>query len=409
MKQLHLLPALALAACTTIPDAPTDNVWPGVLTWYLPKMTAKASVDLRLESCEPGEDGLPMMDITGKIEAKPIADLTQRRSLPVENLIGWTTNNEVTVELYPNGTLKSLGAKSDDKTAAIIGDVVQTAAKIAPAFASTAAGRVRAMARFACTSDTAARIAELRRLRRALLRGALDTKATDATSAAIGRLEAALTITISKSVKIDDKGPPTAGYAQTENLARVTYKDLVEGKWFAPGSVNEGAEVVLIDAKWGDPPISKSFVQPTPDQDYQYREPLPVRLSITMLRPGKDNGGQPSQPETIASQTIAVAQWGRARRLPLSAPLLTSLEWGFTFAEDGSLTQAKVTTTARGTALSGLAATATDAALDARKAVRDGAAANSEVNRLKAQNDLYDAKIDNINKANTLRGLGGSP
>jgi hypothetical protein len=81
----------------------------------------------RFKACSPRIT----VSSTPTITVTPVTDYSEKHYLVVRNLIGWFTTSEVDVELYPNDTLKTLGAKPQDQTAAIVVNVFKSVADIA--------------------------------------------------------------------------------------------------------------------------------------------------------------------------------------------------------------------------------------------------------------------------------------
>jgi len=400
-----LLLAACTAACTNVTDTPdpATHVSPGTISWYLPKMTVAVDVSYRLTHCPTGVNELPGVTVTDTaITPTPVADLTSRRSLVVENLAGWRTSNQVSVSLYPEGTLKSLGANPQDQTAAIVGNVFKSAAQIAGLVVGAPFAHARAVpaARYGCTPGIAKALNDLQ----AQQARRLDPKLTDAEAtslnATITRLQNALTY--KKTVTIDGNDPPPWDPAsRAPRSIALTVADMRAAEWLNPTRAPDDAQQAVqpIALLWKPGPQPPGPALP-PSAEYEYREPLRATLTLAPAT---------SPAQVLNHRTIAFAQWGTPRRLPITAPVFTTLDWSYTFAEDGTPTDMKVTTTARGLAASNLLNAATGAAGSAMTGVQSAAKANSQLAQINAQDELVKAKTALITDTNTLKALGGTP
>jgi hypothetical protein len=407
MRKLAIVSAVLLAACTDIPDQPdpATHASPGTLSWYLPKMTVSVDVSYMLTACPVDGSKLPTVQIADEaITPKPVPDLSQRHSLVVANLAGWRTSNMVSVSLYDDLILKSLGANPQDQTATIMGNVVKSAAqvaglalrvpvtiKLAPAGPNT---------KYGCTATAAKALADLQTLRAKLLDPSVSTSDATNVSATISRLQAVLTYKKSVTVDTDHAPPWTALAPQTISL---TVADMRGGAhWLNPAGVDDDATLAAPDVvtlTWthtGELPAG-----PAPAvTDFDYREPLMATLTLALKVEPK---------QVLMSRDIAFAQWGTPRSLPITVPVFETLDWSYTFAEDGTPTDAKVTTTARGLAASSLLNSATSTAGSAMTAAKSAATANSELTKLQNQDALLKAKTAVITDTNALVAAGGSP
>jgi hypothetical protein len=405
MRKLALLSAVLLTACADIPDKPdpTTHVAPGTLSWYLPKMTVKIDVPYTLTSCPVGTDTLPGVSIgMPVITPQPIPDLTSRHSVVVSDLIGWRTSNEVDVAIYDDGILKSLGANPQDQTAAIVGGVLKSAAQIAGLVGGAAITLQKSdtTVKYGCTPTVAKALNDVQTLRAKVLDPSINAADLASANAAITRLQALLSFT--KTILIDSSLPPWDAKSDAPKEVSITAADMRQGaQWLAstpaPDDTTQATGDVLLLWQPGAPPPG----DPVPaDARYDYREPLVATLSLAPLN---------NPANVLLSRNIAFAQWGTPRSLPYSAPIFATLNWSYTFAEDGTATAMKVVTTARGVAASNLLNTATGAAGSAMTGVKSAAAGNSELSQLQNQDELIKAKTALINDTNALKTAGGSP
>jgi hypothetical protein len=223
----------------------------------------------------------------------------------------------------------------------------------------------------------------------------LTVKEASAVAAAITRLEEGLTAT--KKWRFDGKEMPVPS-APTD-AATLTYSEMTNDLKWLSGAPRPGDDTAAsVSASWEYLTEARPVATPRPETDYHYREPLMMQLVL------KDGKGTP-----IGTKAIAFAQWGTPRKLPMTAPLFGTLDSTFVFAQDGSLIEATVITSARGAAAASAFTGAADSAKNAADSVSKARAANSELARLQAEDELLKAKIDLINNRNTLISLGGTP
>lgn len=405
MRKLAIVSAVLLAACTDIPDQPdaATHVSPGTLSWYLPKMTVSVDVSYVLTACAADGSKLPTVQIADEaITPKPVPDLTQRHSLVVANLAGWRTSNVVNVSLYDDLILKSLGANPQDQTVTIAGNVFKAAAQVAGLALGVPVTLQQAPsnATYGCTPAVAKALNDLQTLRAKLLDPGISASDATNVNATISRLQAVLTYTKSVTVDTDHAPPWTALVPQTVSLTAADMRGAAH--WLNPPKSADDSTLAAPDVvtlTWthaGEPPAG-----PTPAAtDFDYREPLMATLTLAP----KD---EPKR--VLMRRDIAFAQWGTPRSLPITAPVFETLDWSYSFAEDGTPTDAKVTTTARGLAASSLLDSATSTAGSAMTAAKSAATANSELTKLQSQDALLKAKTAVITDTNALVAAGGRP
>lgn len=116
-------------------DTVTHSPSRGVV-YYLPKKVIDVDITLQLKDCrvEARENALVFHFEVGRqaeVVARTIADTAYAYIINYEDLATFTKTTAATVELTDAGTLKSLNLKVEDKTAAVLSNVVATTVKIA--------------------------------------------------------------------------------------------------------------------------------------------------------------------------------------------------------------------------------------------------------------------------------------
>lgn len=138
--------AAGLCACTfltagcvgklhTLPDRATTGT-DGALTGFtyaLPKVRYEVKLRRSLAEC-PGSvvDGKPTaLKFAVGAEATPTVLAGERYVVDYTELPGWLRTASFEGKLYPNGTLKSIGAAAEDRTAETISSLAKTAFSVA--------------------------------------------------------------------------------------------------------------------------------------------------------------------------------------------------------------------------------------------------------------------------------------
>jgi hypothetical protein len=138
-----LAAALAVGACETSLVSPSydgaaelDNRagkrgW----TYYLPTRTFRITLGVTLVSCGVAEDDTATFgyEATAAVEDVMMADHGAAFIIDSEDLASGSKVTTATLALYPNGTLKSINAAAEDRTAQIAGNIVRTGLVLASA------------------------------------------------------------------------------------------------------------------------------------------------------------------------------------------------------------------------------------------------------------------------------------
>jgi hypothetical protein len=148
MKRFLILGAsLMLSGCGTLQTSrlehryEPDTAVTGV-SYALPKLQYKISVTHILSSCgTPGNAATqtPATSFSFDTQVDAVASYVpdERFNVDYRKLSGLFRTSTFSIEYYPNGTIKSLGAAADDKT----GDAIKSAAKLAGGVVALTSGR----------------------------------------------------------------------------------------------------------------------------------------------------------------------------------------------------------------------------------------------------------------------------
>jgi len=130
---ISLTAMLALGACSTSLESRrvSANNFTGVgsgATYFLPQQALRIAVTYEVRSCTAGKADIRRSAV---ITAQNRPDDNARFAVSTSALASRFKTTSLTVGTYDDGTLQSLGATADDRSAEIIGGVVGTGASIA--------------------------------------------------------------------------------------------------------------------------------------------------------------------------------------------------------------------------------------------------------------------------------------
>ena len=117
----------------TLPDKPIE----GSIPYALPKKTLTVSATYVLTACktELNDKQQPILRLDANINASVVgtneADGDERYRIPYADMRSWLKDVSITVETYPNQTLKSLNGSITDQSGAVLTATIGTAIKIA--------------------------------------------------------------------------------------------------------------------------------------------------------------------------------------------------------------------------------------------------------------------------------------
>jgi hypothetical protein len=134
-KMIMAAAATALAACSSIDVKRADHGAPDLpdgLVYYLPAKQFNVSVAFELQDCLV-DAGKPVIPYTTSavVTESLVADLSQVHYIRYGELSAKTKVVGFNVQLYDNGTLKSVNAKAEDRSGQIITSVAEAAGSLA--------------------------------------------------------------------------------------------------------------------------------------------------------------------------------------------------------------------------------------------------------------------------------------
>lgn len=369
-----VLLALVLTGCAhTVDQAGVDGVAPAALVWYLPKTEGIAvTVASEITGCSPA------LIVAVRAEAVPVVttDWTRRHSVTVEGLGGPFGTAELAVEAWPEGMVKSLGGKSEDRIGPTAVAVAETVLRVlAPVTLTAEAGQPQAAT---CTTAAFRATALLAAAQAALTAAPLDDKVLTGRTAQIERLRAALRIRQTFTVPLEPAPPPAPIGAASHVLDGMPFKKagLLTADPFG------GRVRATLERAYATPPAAGAGLA-VADEAFHYREP--VRLVMTARVNCPDAKDCPVRESTGEAVPFGVAQWGVPRRLPLRVGLFGNVSFSFDFQQDGTLVKQRGAT---------MAAPAEGAASAARTIAGDVAAFDPRTAALKARTSRVQAELD---------------
>jgi hypothetical protein len=140
------------------------------ISYALPKVRYEVKLTRALAECPVGDvDGKPTaLKFSVSAVATPTMVAGESYSVDYEKLPGWLRTSSFEIKHYPNGTLKSIGAGAEDKTAEVIDSVAKTAFSIATivglSSGEVAASAVAPTGIVKCTPQAEAAVAEAHRI-----------------------------------------------------------------------------------------------------------------------------------------------------------------------------------------------------------------------------------------------------
>jgi len=124
-----VLSILALSGCSNrlaVTKVEPEKVNDGPV-YHLPKVRYDITVSYTLKSCNP----TPQFDVTAKAAEVYIPDPVHWYQVDYESLRSGTKTTNLEIDLYPNGTLKTINASAEDKTAKIAVAIGKAMAQLA--------------------------------------------------------------------------------------------------------------------------------------------------------------------------------------------------------------------------------------------------------------------------------------
>ncbi|MGR4877054.1 hypothetical protein [Pseudoxanthomonas sp. LARHCG66] len=344
---------LALCGCATArPEQPKNTA--SYIDYQLPVTNAQIALNLVLTSCNPVE-AKAEVSIIPMVTPTPFAE--HRFRVNGEDLRSYTKKQDLKIELHPVGSIKSINSSTEDRTAAIVGNVLKIVAPIVGAAGSKPTAQAcndttkEALVRYgSLTSD----ISDLRKS----MVGAKDPAATQkkidafAAEAALIRTEL-LSLTLTRQIELYRTVyvPPAGTPARTDTASdrpknvggeRIRWSRQDLKKWFTvPGSDTMTADWFSIGwcLRGDDVPGNAACSAIQFDQIFDnsvpevrtaakiscdiadakcpttlvFREPVAAKLTVISL-----DSSLKSDLTPLAKAPMAMAQWGEVTYLPLT-------------------------------------------------------------------------------------------
>ncbi|WP_454725127.1 MULTISPECIES: hypothetical protein [Cupriavidus] len=394
------LGCLVLSACTTqltheqLAGPGAQPAEPG-FSYYLPRQRYSIAATYELQACQPKVDVAQRVTI---VESS-VADPKQHYSLPLQSLSsGWKTTT-LTATVYDNQTLHTVGAQAEDRSAAVAKAAVGTvlgAVRIATGVAPLAT------APQPCNAGILDALKTVQGSTAQLIDPGLDDKSRASLAAAVTAARAVLTFT--KTYTFD----PDWGESNLQQAYPPAAGDL-QG-WFRKEQLDTVRQLPALTTVIRLRAAPPKPAEPAPEWNGKgivYREPAPIAVEVATGR----NSDAPEQ--VLATLETRAGQFGRRLVLPLKNGPFQKNNLSLSFAANGQLesftygqesTLEKIASSVSDTAASAEGYIAKKRAADTAAAT---AAAGAELDALKAQTALLNAKSDKIEAEQRLTGLGG--
>ena len=427
---IFLASALALAGCTTrlVHDSFNDQktIEHSGLVYALPKQKITVEYEFILTKCHDHiKTGPKSSDLqygafdfrrTAKVTVATDADWSQRYVVPYEALQRGNKATTFSATLYDNGTIKTVGAHFDDRTAEIASNVIKSAASIVKMGIFDTSGLVST--KQTCTDEAITALRRIKSLKDKLASDdpILTDKQRASAESALQRNIASITIKKRTTLHPKWKSRPSGLNAATVDLKlfeglekQISHDEedfhhlVLSGVW-GDLDVNDKRKILLtticlkagrdVAREMAGPEYCGNLIMPDertqtyrkPNEGVIYRDPLLV--NVTVCKGDCVNG------KKIAVTPAFIAQIGPERRLTLVSRPFQDGNVSATFAADGRMTSITHGSSAALEALSGVVANATGAAQTAYsdRETRETSAAKAEFELYKAQADAIEQK-----------------
>ncbi|MEO1242982.1 MAG: hypothetical protein AAFX54_13830 [Pseudomonadota bacterium] len=381
-------------------------------SYYLPKQSLKIEITYELRECPtpparvPPGSSPPQLDAVVKktaiVTATNVLDAEARFVLAHKSLSSGNKSTELTISTYENGTIKSVGAKIDDRTSEIIGSTFETAGKVA----RLALGGVAAS--LTCTDQARKTVSKRNELRRELMDPALYADEHERTAAvdAYNRMQEFLKIKRIFSFSPNPTAAPQANRVSKLDDNRTGLNKF--NKWFANAAnnadvkkLNETALCIRVGVDGGDtlgaqPKIcSKALKVDVGERPKEaglaYRDPYNALVVIC------DEKCDANGSNIIGAKSVQLAQFGDWRNLSLKSKPFQDRNVAANFSSAGRLISFTAGGSAALEALAGSLSKGVDAAASGVETSR-----SSDINKLNAELALTKAKADLIEQQQRL-------
>jgi hypothetical protein len=359
MRRPCLKLAAAILSCASPAGAapPADSI-----EYALADTRVKVNLDLVLEQC-PGAAGEARLTPTLTLAAVSSAGPAFR--IGGAELRSWLKKRDLTLTLHENGTLKSVGASTQDRTASVVGNVFKLATSLVtlgvlgldagnptcrPEIVAATRGMARLKQALADQQEALAAASAPDRIK--AIRDAIDGLAARIADLRTGPLRLALSATVA--------APPAPGPVP------VRWNDAAFEKWFgtwSPVVAGKLAMVAAFAAAGSPPPVLPVESDPPPRcrsgpcPAIAIREPVAGTVAVAPANPAWPGFG-----DATAKIPLAVGQWGGLSYFPLTAGLGQTRSMKLELDPFGRKTSLGLNSEARAEAITGGLVGITDAA-----------------------------------------------
>lgn len=476
INSLFIVSVAILTACQSKLDVKPDGQGDYIDTdqtprvgvdYDLPMLQFNISITRTLVQCESEgpAGGKPDIRFLAKVVAKPFYTAGERYVIDYQALSSWSKISGFELEKYDNGIIKSVNANSEDKTAAIVGNVIKTGIGLA----SLSSGVPAAALDFSdappgAKTETAGCTIKTKTLLNDVKQAELDlknkTEALIDLTDEIGRLERAAGINaiseatkgnlekLKKAMKEAAQKVKHADTSLSSLIGRISVSDeliwptsISESTLNAmPGPKNEKKLLALFNYgqhyDLSEANLKQSFAvngrlaaviseanQNSEDTTLKiekeklsglfYRSPIPAQLLICQMPFDEiESCNTKSASAVIINDNVMAPQLGTLRTLPFTNGIFQNNVLIATFRESGGISKLTYDNkAARGEALSETAAEGLGSVLayrDAKKALAEEQATKLETAAAasdKAEMDALDNEIAKLEKQKTINSL----
>lgn len=364
-----------------------ETVDVAVVRYYMPRTVVTATATLRLRDCAKPDASVDLV-----LSARAEADTGTPYTFDPTRLSSWRQSRDFSVTVNPNGTLAGFNSASEDKTGAIIGNILKSVVSFAGLFSAAGTPSDKCNA---ATADALRRVSVIRKQLAKLrplawkdtdpLPGEKDRALAESLAAELAAIESGALTTV---IVTDLVLPAAAGDIS------VAWPTAPLRKWFSPVEIPASLQAIQLRVA-GSPPVRTSRPQRC---SQAVMVPQPALVTVQ----AKADANAP----LMTALTVPVQQWGHVAKVCLDAPVFASRTTNVTFDAYGLMTKLDWKSNARGEAASSALATIAEQATLFKAAVKPA----GETATLKDQGDLLDQQIrvEKLRRCLALLESGGT-
>lgn len=423
------------------------------IVYFLPVAEYEVTLTRQLTRCDSADAGDPRKDlrvavkITATLTTRYVQDPQKAFLLQYDALSGPTKTTDVSVDLYENGTLKSINAEAVDETRQIFANVVSGVSSLALSSAGLTISRARgekpeeicpavvrsAMSTFDKSENLiASREDEIAGLKTDIQDNLQDPKRLKELRAALAKAEAELTAQLKQRKSTLDRLVDTQVYVfrpvRSKQVFPLEPSDALKSKWFtayALGRKVDAAAAAAVAAEGGPvaPPapataatvaaeggqVAPSTLEPqnvtlcpsnlsdVPCRPIHFRQPAAGLIRICKGDACYDAGGNPvADAQTLLVAASSVPQLGVESTLLIRNGPFENNSLKVTFLPSGGLEKFQMKTKASATEATAAFKETAEAVAKYRSEKRneDKQKLNDETDKLKAEKAKVDAQLE---------------